>query len=94
MPAPKKDSLEAENARLKSEVERLQSEQRLKAIPVEAKLIDRLAELKAEVDRLTKAGDAMLNALQCSGCSECEGMYDCHDEAINEWNAAKEGKQP
>jgi chromosome segregation ATPase len=58
-----------------------------------AALIDDQTRLKAEVERLTKAGDAMYNALLCSGCSECEGMYNSHDEAINEWNAAKEGKQ-
>jgi chromosome segregation ATPase len=35
---------------LKGEVERVRMEQKLKAIPVEAKLIDRIAELKAEVE--------------------------------------------
>ncbi len=40
-------------ARLKAEVERLAREQRLKAIPVEAQLLDRIKELKAEVERLT-----------------------------------------
>ena len=50
------------------------------------------ARLKAEVERLTYVGDAMRDALLCAGCSECEGMYDCHDEAMNAWNAAKEGK--
>jgi hypothetical protein len=52
------------------------------------------ARLKAEVERLTKAGDAMWNALLCSGCSECMGMYDCHDEAMKLWNDAKKGGQP
>jgi hypothetical protein len=42
-----------ENARLKAEVERLKMEQKLKAVPVEAKLFDRVAALKAEVERLT-----------------------------------------
>ena len=53
-----------------------------------------ITSLREQVERLTKAGDAMWQALLCSGCSECEGMYDSHDEAINDWNAVKEGKQP
>lgn len=40
--------------------------------------------LKAEVERLRKAGDAMVPLL---------GRGDYHDARIN-WNAAKEGKQP
>ena len=47
------------------------------------------AALQAEVERLTKAGDAMENALMCSGCSECEGMYDSHEKALEAWLAAK-----
>ena len=50
---------------------------------------EEIARLKAENERLRKAGDAMENALMCSGCSECEGMYDSHDEAIDGWHAAK-----
>jgi len=72
-----------------------------KFIPVEpekwAEMVKAQAEnarLKAEVERLTKAGDAMWNALLCSGCSECMGMYDCHDEAMKLWNDAKKGGQP
>jgi cell division septum initiation protein DivIVA len=46
--------------------------------------------LKAEVDRLTKAGDAMASILQFE-----ERLY--HDDAqdpecVKAWNAAKEGK--
>ena len=41
------------------------------------------ARLKAEVERLTKAGDDMADTL------EREGFYG----AINCWNKAKEGKQ-
>ena len=78
-------ALEEENARLKADVERLRSFTTRTIIPNE--------ELQSEVERLTKAGDAMRNALLCSGCSECEGMYDCHDEAMKLWDAAKEGKQ-
>ena len=51
------------------------------------------ARLKAEVERLRKAGDALYNRYLCSGCSVCEGMYD-DPKVLDEWNAAKEGKQP
>jgi uncharacterized small protein (DUF1192 family) len=72
--------------RLKAEVERLKMEQRLKAVPVEAQLIDCVAKLKAEVERLTKAGDAMASGLQ--------GMAGERPKALaDEWNDAKEGKQ-
>ena len=41
------------------------------------------ARLKAEVERLTKAGDAMLNFI---------GQYPNWKEAVRGWEAAKEGK--
>lgn len=50
-------------AELEARVAQLVLHQRMKAIPVEAQLIDRIAELKAENERLRKAGDAMANAL-------------------------------
>jgi hypothetical protein len=82
--------LDYENARLKAEVERL-------TLIVGADAIDRehgmCCDASPQVERLTKAGDAMWNALLCSGCSECMGMYDCHDEAMKLWNAAKKGGQ-
>ena len=80
---------QAENARLKAEVERLKMEQRLKAVPVEAKLLDRIAELKAEVERLTKAGDRVLHVLLWTD------EYDefRYKDAKKIWDAAKEGKQ-
>ena len=71
-------------ARLQAEVERLAREQRLKAIPVEAQLLDRIKELKAEVERLRKAGDAMVEAFDLK--------YPVAGGLINAWNAAKEGK--
>ena len=44
--------------------------------------------LKAEVDRLTKAGDGIVEAMnEC-----CSRRYTEEDEAIERWNAAKEGK--
>jgi hypothetical protein len=42
------------------------------------------ASLKAEVERLTKAGDAMAKLLSCCGNPQSE---------VRDWNAAKEGKQ-
>ena len=76
------DMEQSENARLKAEVERLQMEQKIKAIPVEAKLIDRLSELKAEIERLT-------NELENTDC-----MFAMASAFARDWNAAKEGKQP
>ncbi|MEY4378696.1 MAG: hypothetical protein RLZ85_577 [Verrucomicrobiota bacterium] len=49
--------------------------------------------LQAEVERLTKAGDLMWNALLCSGCSECMGMYNCHEDGMKAWEDAKKGGQ-
>ena len=40
-------------ADLEARVAQLAREQRLKAIPIEAKLLERIKELKAEVERLT-----------------------------------------
>ena len=47
------------------------------------------ARFKAEVERLRKAGDAMLFAL-----NKPDDIFDNSDKekAINDWNAAKEGK--
>jgi len=68
-----------ENARLKSEVERLG-----KLEDYHHDLLNRYAlddmRLTAQVERLTKAGDVMAIMLQ-------------HDEVSKDWNAAKEGKQ-
>jgi hypothetical protein len=79
----------AENARLKAEVERLQMEQKIKAIPVEAKLIDRIVELKAEVERLTKAGDEVIREWSSGDEKAAKNFM----KALIIWNAAKEGKQ-
>jgi len=42
------------------------------------------ARLKAEVERLTKAGDKMADRL----------IYQGYPATVPAWNAAKEGKQP
>ena len=70
--------LEAENARLKAEVERLTAFTTRTIIPNE--------ELQAQVERLTKAGDAMAFIMAHQKDSEFNGF-------IEAWNAAKEGKQ-
>jgi hypothetical protein len=68
--------LEAENARFKAEAERLTAFTTRTIIPNE--------ELQAQVERLTKAGDAV-----------CESPYALEtDPAVIAWRAAKEGKQP
>lgn len=87
---------QAENARLKAEVERLRASSFVTAVPVEeyeklkAELTNCKAEadyLKAEVERLRKAGDAMAEQLIYEG-------YSNDEEPCKAWNAAKEGKQP
>ena len=54
-----------------------------------AALIDNQTSLKAEVERLRKAGDAMAKALNLN-----DDVFDNQDkrEAQANWNAAKEGK--
>jgi regulator of replication initiation timing len=69
-------SLKAENARLKTEVQHLMVFCNCTLIPNK--------ELQAQVERLTKAGDAI-----------CESPYLWEtDPAVIAWRAAKEGKQP
>lgn len=67
-----------------------------KYIPVEpekwAEMVKAMAEvtrLKAEVERLRKAGDSIISIL-------CQHVLDSNlrNLALREWNAAKEGKQP
>jgi hypothetical protein len=69
--------LKAENARLKAEVERLTA-------IVGADAIDRehgmCCDASAQVERLTKAGDAMADE-----CSNFQGAW----PLIKDWNAAK-----
>ena len=69
-------------ADLEARVAEMAREQRLKAIPVEAKLLERYALMQAENTRLRKAGDAV-----------CESPYLLEtDPAVIAWRAAKEGK--
>ena len=73
----------AEIARLKAEVERLTAFTTRTIIPNE--------ELQAQVERLTKAGDAMADALNLN-----DDVFDNHEKKLAKtaWNSAKEGKQP
>lgn len=66
--------LNAENARLKAEVKQLMVFCNCTLIPNK--------ELQAEVERLTKAGDAMADRL----------MYQGYPATVPAWNAAKESK--
>ena len=73
--------LSAENARLKAEVSRLKME--------ESKLLTLCETYEGDVERLIKAGDAMAREICILG-----PVDDKEKKAINDWNAAKEGKQP
>ena len=74
--------LNAENARLKAEVERLTAFTTRTIIPNE--------ELQAQVERLTKAGDEVIRQWSSGDEKNAKNFM----EALFVWNAAKEGKQP
>ena len=84
--------LKAENARLKAEVERLTAlvESNLNSSKVAMGKADAMLHerdsLKAEVERLRKAGDEVVSRIQV-----CTEDLWC---SIHHWNSAKEGKQP
>jgi uncharacterized coiled-coil protein SlyX len=76
-----------ENARLKAEVERLMVFCNCTLIPNK--------ELQAEVERLTKAGDAFCESeIGYYGEHIIEDMKHGSGELCRNWLAAKEGKQP
>lgn len=75
---------DCECSRLKAEVERLRASSFVTAIPVEE-----YEKLKAENERLRKAGDAMEEVIWLNGC--LSGM-EIKERAVKAWNAAKEGK--
>ena len=54
------------------------------------KMLAEYARLKAEVERLRKAGDAMADEI--IGCYNAEGYDPADSETLPKWNAAKEGK--
>jgi regulator of replication initiation timing len=93
----------AELLMVKAEVERLTAENasvKLGNAELRQMVIERgetavedirvICRLEVEVERLTKAGDAMLLAL-----NKRDDVFDNSDKdkAISDWNAAKEGKQ-
>lgn len=80
MPPCRKESLEAENARLKSELEWLKEFCTISITPNR--------ELKAQVERLTKAGNAM--ALEIINAETTASAW--LPKVVRDWNAAKEGK--
>jgi hypothetical protein len=69
---------------LKAEVERLTKQNAL-ATPRHLIASQDITSLREEVERLTKAGDAMAEALLFEDDMSCKEIAD--------WNAAKEGKQ-
>jgi predicted RNase H-like nuclease (RuvC/YqgF family) len=82
--------LNKENARLKAEVERLQNN----CDHLDQKLdeeLDKSAMLCGQVERLTKAGDAMAKQTEFF-----QKRWDADElcQEVEAWNAAKEGKQP
>ena len=60
------------------------------ALSANRKLLAENARLKAEVERLTKAGDAMADEIV--GCFNAEGYDPADSDALTNWYAAKEGK--
>ena len=74
---------EQENARLNNYIERLEVRN--------AELVPENARLKAEVERLRKAGDAM--ATNIPRMVTCQVTAHEAVDFMNDWNAAKEGKQ-
>jgi len=78
------EELQAENARLKDEVEQLRN--------LAIKLDGYVDLVRHENERLRKAGDAM--AEEIIGCYLGEGYDPADSETLPKWNAAKEGKQP
>jgi len=77
-----REKLLQENARLKAEVERLTAFTTRTIIPND--------ELQAQVERLTKAGDAMAKRTEFF-----QKRWDSDElcQEVEAWNAAKEGKQ-
>ena len=77
--------LQADNARLMDEVERLRN--------LGIKLESMIDPLQAEVERLTKAGDAMASSIQFNEemAQDYNGPAIVH-QSVQRWAAAKEGK--
>lgn len=76
--------LQEENARLNAEVERLNAFTTRTIIPNE--------ELQAQVERLTKAGDAMAWLINCQNDDAYYGFDNEKHASTVAWQAAKEGE--
>jgi hypothetical protein len=88
-------SLSLNVVQLKDEVERLTSGIKPEGHnDLAGRAVEHCLELKAEVERLRKAGDELAEAGSLAGCSECFGLYERLEDALKAWTAAKEGKQP
>ena len=76
--------------KLQAENGRLRHEQKMRAIPVEAKLMDRVAALQAENERLRKDLDYVLDDWGCFkvGHSGGSGI----DSVFKRWQAANGGQ--
>jgi predicted RNase H-like nuclease (RuvC/YqgF family) len=91
------EELKEENARLKAEVERLKAEPDALTAYLYADTLrrDDIKTLQAQVERLTKAGDAMAGShITLIQVYLKDSSDEWHQELHNRWNAAKEGKQP
>jgi hypothetical protein len=84
----------AENPKLKAEVERLtkHDDDTCRHFIMRTLLEAQNGFLNARVERLTKAGDAMADEIV--GCFNAEGYDPADSDALTNWYAAKEGKQP
>jgi len=79
--------LKAENARLKADVNELADGLKL-ASEVGIKVADEVTRLKAEVERLTKAGDAMKEEIEVFYREKF--LYPSDSYSIKAWHEAKE----
>jgi predicted RNase H-like nuclease (RuvC/YqgF family) len=88
------DELDAECTRLKAEVERLKNNCEYLDTKLDEEL-DKSAMLCGQVERLTKAGDAMAGShITLIQVYLKDSSDEWHQELHNRWLAAKEGKQP
>jgi len=71
-------------AALQAEVSRLKME--------ESKLLTLCETYEGDLERLIKAGDELADKAKLAGCNECFGMFNALEDALDAWNAAKEGK--
>ena len=91
-------ALRANNERLKAKVDRLTEQDRSQTESHRintAMWKDEVAELRAEVERLTKAGDAFYESeIGYYGEQILNDPKHHSGQMCRDWNAAKEGKQP